>query len=227
MTVLSRLVLNARDRQVQSDLADCQRLHSRILSCLPEVSDDAARAMLGVLYRVEDGMTPPQLLVQSAIAPGWSALPDRYVTERPQMRPMEGIYAGLQRGQCFRFRLRANPTKRVGREDLGKNGRDWSGKRVNLLREDDQLAWLARKAGKGGFEVLGVDAHSPVPNVQAASRPTQHGRRERIRLSFGAVVFDGELRVTDADLLRTVLMAGIGSGKAYGFGLLSLAPPGC
>jgi CRISPR system Cascade subunit CasE len=33
------------------------------------------------------------------------------------------------------------------------------------------------------------------------------------------------LRVTDAAQFRTTLASGIGSGKAYGFGLLSIAAP--
>jgi len=44
-------------------------------------------------------------------------------------------------------------------------------------------------------------------------------------LTFGAILFEGRLRVTDGDLFRTTLQRGIGSGKAYGFGLLSIAPP--
>jgi len=42
-------------------------------------------------------------------------------------------------------------------------------------------------------------------------------------LTVGDVLFDGRLVVTDADRFRETLTAGIGSGKAYGFGLLSIA----
>lgn len=42
-------------------------------------------------------------------------------------------------------------------------------------------------------------------------------------LTFGSVLFEGRLRVTDADRFRQTLERGIGSGKAYGFGLLSIA----
>ena len=36
-------------------------------------------------------------------------------------------------------------------------------------------------------------------------------------------MFDGRLVVTDAALFRQTLVQGIGSGKAFGFGLLSVA----
>jgi CRISPR system Cascade subunit CasE len=39
------------------------------------------------------------------------------------------------------------------------------------------------------------------------------------------VQFEGDLEVTDAAAFRAALAQGIGSGKAYGFGLLSIARP--
>ena len=44
-------------------------------------------------------------------------------------------------------------------------------------------------------------------------------------MSFGSVLFEGELIVTDVEAFRAALVKGIGSGKAYGFGLLSIARP--
>ena len=41
---------------------------------------------------------------------------------------------------------------------------------------------------------------------------------------FRGVVFDGHLRVTDERAFKAALANGIGSGKAYGFGLMSIAP---
>ncbi|WP_254667604.1 type I-E CRISPR-associated protein Cas6/Cse3/CasE [Streptomyces sp. SolWspMP-sol7th] len=42
-------------------------------------------------------------------------------------------------------------------------------------------------------------------------------RHQRIR-------FDGTATIADAEQLRTALVHGIGPGKAYGCGLLSIAP---
>ena len=46
------------------------------------------------------------------------------------------------------------------------------------------------------------------------------------RLTFYGVAFEGRLEVVDTALFHAALQAGIGSGKAYGYGLLSLAPGG-
>ena len=45
-------------------------------------------------------------------------------------------------------------------------------------------------------------------------------------LRFGAVLFNGRLEVTDAERFQQTLATGIGSGKAFGFGLLSIAMEG-
>lgn len=52
-----------------------------------------------------------------------------------------------------------------------------------------------------------------------------HDRNERA-ISLYAVRFEGILTVTDPDTFRTTVATGIGSAKAFGFGLLSLAPGG-
>ena len=46
------------------------------------------------------------------------------------------------------------------------------------------------------------------------------GRRRQVTLRQAR--FDGTLRVVDAAVLRTALVQGIGRGKAYGCGLLTL-----
>jgi CRISPR system Cascade subunit CasE len=48
--------------------------------------------------------------------------------------------------------------------------------------------------------------------------------RKRSQLTFVSVLFEGRLRVTDPGKFRATLERGVGSAKAYGFGLLSIAP---
>ncbi|MGO4759027.1 type I-E CRISPR-associated protein Cas6/Cse3/CasE, partial [Streptomyces sp. 2MCAF27] len=50
----------------------------------------------------------------------------------------------------------------------------------------------------------------------------ESGRRHEVTLT--AVTFDGRLRVTDPDALRRTLTSGLGKAKAYGCGLMTLAP---
>lgn len=231
MTYLSRLTLNDLNPRVRQEMRDCELMHKRVLSAFPHVQG-SGRVALGVLYRVDDSDAATTLLVQSAAAPDWSKLPPWYLS--PRVRPhaeCKSIDAALERirtGQRLRFRLRANPTKRAGRIDNTKPG-----KRVDLREEEEQLAWLERKAIASGFVLVRLAARPTGPgnqhvvDVRARDDGRAGGRwalKDReTRLVFGSVLFEGDLIVQDADLLREAIRLGIGPGKAYGFGLLSVA----
>jgi CRISPR system Cascade subunit CasE len=231
---LSKLVLDPRNRQVRQDLANCQELHRTLLRAFPDgAADDiaGARARCGLLYRVEIDRTTRRvaMLVQSAVEPDWSRLPAGYATHC-SWKSIAAAYEAITAGMRLRFRLRANPTRRIARARDAEEAR-WVGKRVQLFREEDQLAWLARKGWEHGFRLIQVRTVSdrPVSVVQVSSEGVVTGRKtsdgQVHPLTFGSVLFEGELEVTDATAFRAALVHGIGPAKAYGFGLLSVARP--
>jgi CRISPR system Cascade subunit CasE len=228
---LSRLKLRAMSREVQRDLANCDNMHRRLLMAFPDHPEiEHARQHYGALYRIESTREGVDVLVQSRAAPDWSRLPAGYLREPAAPKRVDTLYDTLATGQTLLFRLRANPTKRIS--DRGQTQPErWRGKRVELRTEADQMAWLQRKGEAAGFAPLTVrverDDGAPleVPDVRtlhSADRVT--GGRNARRLAFGSIVFEGRLRVTDVQAFRQALETGIGSGKAFGFGLLSVAP---
>src|SRR6185295_9354187 len=105
---------------------------------------------------------------------------------------------------------RANPT--VRKKSEGRR----HGARLGLIKETDQLAWLARKGEQGGFQLGGC--------VAVDEKIVQGIRQKGVPpLSFRSILFEGTLTITDPELFNSILAAGIGSGKAFGFGLLSVA----
>lgn len=230
---LTRLILNLRHRGVQYDLADCQRLHGRIMGAFPSAPDtQRAREHFGVLYRLEMLDEPTaRLLVQSNLPPNWSALPVGYLAPAPDergnpaVRPIASELERIQSGMRFRFRLRANPTKRISERNSDERA-EWHGKRIELRRDDEQLAWLERKASSHGFRLVSVQINNTtIPDVLTSNAPKQHGRHNRSGkgMDFGVALFDGILEVTERTPFLSALGSGIGSAKAYGFGLLSIA----
>ncbi len=235
---LSRLILDLSNTRVRRNLSDTYQLHRTILSAFPQAPAGAsARRHFGVLYRIESmARTPMQarLLVQSTGTPDWSRLPGSFLApppdERgnPAVRRIDEDYARITAGAQFFFRLRANPTRRLSNRASERED-PLIGKRVALLREEEQLAWLERKGAQHGFRLLKTQLHPTIPAVQAARQGTERGKqragddRRSLPLTFGAVLFTGFLEVTDSDRFQTTLIEGIGSGKAFGFGLLSIA----
>lgn len=244
---LSRLILNPRSRDVRRDLGNCHELHRTLLRAFPQVEDNEAKARerFGVLHRldVDQRQQKLTLLVQASLKPDWSRLPSDYLLltdeENPACKPIHETYSRLDAGQHLTFRVRANPTRRVS----SKNEKEasWQGKRVEIRDEEQQIAWLQRKGRDAGFKLASVRINHAVPNVNPAPQgklfgyrrnsqetsadPTSEVSGSNRRMSFGSVLFEGELIVTDTDAFREVLVKGIGSGKAYGFGLLSIARP--
>jgi CRISPR system Cascade subunit CasE len=220
---LSRLILNPRSRQVRNELADPYEMHRTICKAFPN-ANYAANESSGILFRVD--LHPrtriSTLLVQSRQKPDWSyLLPEKkdYLlaenellldVENPAIKEMN---LQLREGQVLAFRLRANPTIKIDREDKKQ------GRRVGLLREEDQHKWLVRKLESAGAILVSVN----IVNEQFTRGKLFIEKEMASRLNFLSVQFDGVLQVKDANNFMNSIFTGFGSAKGLGFGLLSLA----
>jgi CRISPR system Cascade subunit CasE len=86
-----------------------------------------------------------------------------------------------------------------------------------LLRDTDRLEWLERKATQSGFA---IDRHA----VRLQSKRIWRWSRGADSARHDGVDFEGLLTVVEPALFSGALLKGIGSAKAFGFGLLSIAP---
>ncbi len=205
---LSKLILNPRERAVLEDLSNPYQMHRTVMSGFPASLSAEER----VLYRLEIRRVQPSLmlLVQSNEAPDWTKISrNGYLLQPAEVKPLDYQYAA---GEVFQFRLLANPTRRIKKEENGKTTR------VGLQNEAAQELWLQRKGTQHGFSVLSVQ---PTKITQPAGWKALDGRN--LKISQYAVRFDGQLRVGNAESFDNALRSGIGSGKSLGFGLLSIA----
>jgi len=116
----------------------------------------------------------------------------------------------------YRFSLLANPTKKV-RVDNPDGSRKKNGSRVPLTKREDLVAWLERKADAGGFR---FDPAS----LRTIPRGREYFHKPGAQGLHSAVEFQGTLQVTLPATFRESFQGGIGSAKAFGFGLLVLGP---
>ncbi|MHB0979854.1 MAG: type I-E CRISPR-associated protein Cas6/Cse3/CasE [Thermoleophilia bacterium] len=227
---LSRLMLDSRSPAVRRDLADRHGLHRSVMCAFPDVEGDEARGRLGVLFRIEsgDGGRGLRLYVQSAEVPDWSRLSEGYllsVPENPACRPLEAAYECLKDGAVLSFTLAANPTRKVGTtlKSEREAGHKENGKRVPIRDPLQQVEWLVRKGEQGGFELLPSERNGS-PDVALREEPMVRGRRSGTGLSLCCVVYRGHLRISNREAFMETLRGGVGPGKAYGLGLMLIAP---
>jgi CRISPR system Cascade subunit CasE len=158
-------------------------------------------------------------LVQSDKPPDWFALPAGYLRE-VQAKAFDPAFAA---GQRLAFRLRANPTKKIGTtskaDRLAGKHKD-HGQRVGLCREEEQVTWLRCKGGAGGFRV-----HAVTAAPEGLARGRKQAGEVGLCLTLYGVRFDGLLEVTDPERFLQTVRDGVGPAKGFGFGLLSLARP--
>ncbi len=137
--------------------------------------------------------------------------------------------------ESFRFSLLANPTRKVrsnGKGELLKNSRrvpvfyDPEKKADPATRIDARAAlveWLDRQACAHGFR-FEEKTLKTVPRPRQVFVKKSRADETRHAGLHAAVEFVGELAVTDPAAFRRAVASGIGPAKAFGFGLLCLAP---
>lgn len=211
---LSRLLLNPKSVQVWKDLSSPYEAHRTILRAFPsEEKGGPGRVLFRIDPPVGSGAVP--VLVQSDLRPDWAQLrvPEEYFLSGEngdsQRIASKEVRLSFHPGDLLRFRLRANPTWR-SRE----------GQRLGILEESQQLAWLSRKGESGGFRPLAV-----LVSVEGMKFVRRGVGSQGQPIRMFSVLYNGRLEVKDPELFVETIANGIGSGKGFGFGLLSIGPP--
>ena len=190
----------------------------------PQILTDVHKprtADAGFLFRVDllqGGRN--MIVVQSALEPDWDYAFQNagYLLAAP---PELKVYdPRFSEGERLSFRLLANPTRRLSRHSLGEDGQPIDAKAVGNrvpVRDDHLIDWLIRQAEPWGL--VDKDCIAIQPGYVYFNQG-QNGPAQRLR----SVRYDGMLTVTNPENLKRAAARGIGSGKAFGFGLLSIAP---
>lgn len=199
---LSRILLDPLSRNAVSALRDVYKLHELVMSGFKQYTDVGR-----VLFRMEPEQHAQAIpiLVQSQVEPFWESVPKG-------VHDVQGRTISLDFAQdtLMSFRLRANTV--VTRD----------GKRLGLVHEDALRDWLQRRAESIGAEFLGFDVADE--GYSYGKKPGGNSGNGR-RLAFKAARFDGRLRVRDPEIFAQKLAQGVGPGKGFGHGLLSVRYP--
>ena len=130
-----------------------------------------------------------------------------------QTKPIPETYFSKRQ---YAFQLCANPTKKVTK--LGADGKPTkNGKRVPLRQREELVAWMVHKGQLGGF-------HVDVEKLRSLPHGPDRFQKNGQAGTHTTVAFQGVLTVTDPAKFHETFTGGIGSAKAFGFGLLVIAP---
>ncbi len=208
---LTKIVID-HETAYNSGLRDSYSWHQKIWKAFPG-RDGETRNFLTRLDEVDGGLRLLTLSEQPPDRPDWCPEPAW------ESKPVPDTFFTHPR---FRFSLVANPTRKVRSEKNPKNGR-----RVPVSHREDRevdgklhpglISWLHRKGEQHGFSF--DPAH-----VRTAPRQRQSFIKKGSAGLHAATEFSGILEVTDPEKFRHAALHGIGSAKAFGFGMLCLAP---
>lgn len=213
MTWLARMEL---ETEVLEGLriSDSYAWHQRLWDCFPGGPDH----LRDFLSRIDllDGSARTWLLSErEPVRPAWCPV------EAFALRRVAPSFLSHLR---YAFDIRVNPTRAlVQRESDGSpfrrpNGKRASGKRVPIIDPSELRAWFERKAALSGFR---ISEHNP---LEIGPMAEIHFEKKGRFGYHGGVQFRGVLEVTDPGCFSETYRKGIGSAKAFGFGMLLLIP---
>ncbi|MFT3969635.1 MAG: type I-E CRISPR-associated protein Cas6/Cse3/CasE [Micropruina sp.] len=223
---LTQMPLNPQRRATRELVLSPQRMHAAVLAGFLPGASERGR----VLWRLDsDSRHELNLYVVSPEAPSFDALAEQAGwSSTPVWRTADyGRFLGrLTVGQRWVFRLVANPIRNVreGSQNIAGD-RLPRGSRVPLIKEADQREWLLERVASWGIRVVPGASGGPNLSVTRSGRHRFGRRSDGVarRVTLQTAQFDGVLEVVDAAALRRTLTEGVGAGKGYGCGLLTLA----
>lgn len=234
MAYLSRIWLNPLRSGARRLLSHPQSLHAVVLGGLVEQPVTER-----VLWRLEaGGRHRLELLVLTQSRPSWGHLVEQAGWQDADgAEPLVKDYAPLlQRvvaGREFAFRLRANTvtsTRKPQEASAGQRERLTQerprGVRVPERTAAQQQEWFVRHLPGWGLALAEEDGLPAVRLIGRErvvfSKAADNGASRRVTLQTATA--EGLVRVVEPDVVRTALLSGCGPARAYGCGLLTLAP---
>ena len=191
---LSRIDIDSSSPSARKALASPEVMHAIIEKCF-ETSERN-------LWRI-DGL---RLLVVSTALPSYpeAAL---QLGELPVSKDYDPFLSKIIEGNIYCFRLTANPVHSI------KMSSGERGKVLAHVTISQQIDWLGKKAEKFGCKPKQFSI-------------TESGfvifRRQGKQVTLKLATFEGNLIVTDRELFVAALTGGVGRGKAYGAGMLTV-----
>ena len=186
-------------------LANSNHFHGALESCF---SYTGSRK----LWRLDNVNGTMYLLVLSQEKPNLSSFCKQFSPSQDswETKDYTPLLENLKAGTIWRFRLTSNPTI------SHRTDKDKRGKVLAHITTEYQRKWLIERSEKNGFQLFENDF-----NI-TGNKWQRFIKRDRCNVTFLSVTYEGLLNIKDVGLFRKVLTEGLGRGKAYGMGLMTV-----
>ena len=210
---LTRMELDTGKRETQRALISPNLMHGAIESSFPGERERR-------LWRIDEYQGRYYLLLLSSQIPDLAAAVKQFGQECNgqawQTKPYDPLLQRIQNNSVWQFRLTANPTKSVKSSERNMRGIVHA-----HITPGHQMQWLLDRCESHGFSVEPEEAFV----VGSQWKRFYKGSNRQHPVSLLAVTFDGILTGTDEERFRRTLQEGIGRGKAFGMGLITVMRP--
>lgn len=199
---LTRMTLNGRRSGTRRLLSNPQHMHAAVQSAFGE--RDPGRT----LWRIDKRLPHPVLWLVSPEVPDLTHVAEQAAWPHLDRQWVSASYLPLlkqlREGDLYHYRITVNPSS------IRK------GRRVVPQGRDAINRWWAARATAAGLAPIRIDTDFVEQRQIRFARADAH-------VTIGYATFEGQALVTDPVALRSALTGGVGRGKAYGCGLLTLS----
>ncbi|MEM7180303.1 MAG: type I-E CRISPR-associated protein Cas6/Cse3/CasE [Spirochaetota bacterium] len=217
-----------------------RNLSARLLVLSQDRPDwqEAISSLQGVLHLPEDGQDMKQVHTQGFMQEGRMLRFSLVANPTKKVKDYRRLFAKELKGYPQKWTRQNDKKYQEGKQKLEElkqsvskeQIRQLPSKKVGLYKESEQVEWLVSKGQNSGFALQEVDMGEgqSVSNVYSLENHFEtldkKNREETIahNVQVLKVNFTGVLRITDPEKFKTAYTNGIGSGKAFGCGMLLL-----
>lgn len=201
---LSRIAIDMASRNTMRALDNPEILHGMVEACFPEEHQRD-------LWRLDKLNKQTYLLLLSRDEPDLKPLATQIGLSGTdwETRDYQPLLNRIRAEGVWRFRLVANPVTSIPKPGERR------GKVKAITIAAQQCEWLSRQGERHGFLVK----PGQFDVVQSEWKVFRNKGRA---VSILSATFEGILTVTDTECFLKALQMGVGRGKAYGMGLLTV-----
>lgn len=179
---------------------DMQKIHRFIQSLF-----ECSREVSNTLYRIHETKDGIILYIQSATKPKKPKDEHHYI-ENIKIVDATNLYNSIENGKIVSLLVQTSPYKKTTVNTSKKA-------RIIYKKKDERIDWMKRKGRQNGFEIMTIE--------ESAGEDIRF-EKEGKSVNYPSYRYNAIIRVTDEKAFKKLLCNGLGCGKAYGNGLVTI-----